>query len=604
MANNFETRTDRQYYIDWLRILLIISVYLFHVGMIFNTWGWHVKNDVQYGGFLRQVMIFLHNWRMPLLFMISGAGTWYALKNISAGRYLLERSRRLLVPLAAGIFILVPVQVYIEKIGQYSSLLAYYPHMFEGIYPEGNFSWHHLWFIAYLFVIALIIAPFLNILRSSRFMAFVGNLEPLLTRPLGLNIVIIPLFVSQVILRNYFEQETHALVNDWATITYYLIFFLAGFILLPVRSIAGAMTRYRRLYLAETAVMMAVMLLVQRQVDSVRAAEVAYDVAAIVMSWACAVAVTGYGRKYLDRNSSFRKTANEAIYPFYLLHQPALVITGYLVVRLDLPVLLKVVLIMASSLFLTVSVYWLLIRPFNVTRILFGMKPHFKSPTNKLNVMKTNEVKNGKYSSSKTACAVMLSLILASVSLSSRAQETMPERTLFGPDVRYTSVWSPEVRISSIQGKIGATVGGYTGVMINRTFMLGLAGAVNLTHPTVNYGYFGGIARAVAYQSKMVHMSAQMVVAWGSTKDYENPKSSLFDNFWNISGERFMMTEPGVNLEVNLSQGITLVAGAGYRFVSGIDPDNEYVDHTHLTSQDMSGVSFSIGLKITKAGRK
>ncbi len=604
MANEFETRSDRQYYIDWLRILLIISVYIFHVGMIFNTWEWHVKNDVLYGGLLKQVMIFLHNWRMPLLFMISGAGTWYALKNISAGRYLLERSRRLLVPLAAGIFILVPVQVYIERIHIYSSLLDYYPHMFEGIYPEGNFSWHHLWFIAYLFVIALILSPFLNILRSSRFMAIVGNLEHILTRPFGLNIVIIPLFISQLILRNYFEQETHALVNDWATFTYYLIFFLAGFILLPVRSIAGAMTRYRGLYLAETAVMMTLMLLVRGKVDSVRAAEVVYDVAAIVMSWSCAVAVTGYGRRYLDRNSSFRKTANEAIYPFYLLHQPALVITGYLVVKLDIPVFLKVCLVMSSSLILVMSVYWFLIRPFNVTRVLFGMKPQFKSPTNKFNVMKTNEVKNGKYSSSKNACAVMFSLILVSVSLSSRAQETNPERTLFGPDVSYTSVWAPEVKISSIQGKAGALIGGYSGVMINRTFMLGFAGGVNLTHPTVNYGYFGGIAQAVAYPAKMVHISAQLIIAYGTTKDYENPKSSLFDNFWNISGERFMMTEPGVNIEVNLSEGVALVAGAGYRFVSGIDSGNEYVDITHLTSQDMSGVNFSLGLKITKAGRK
>lgn len=207
-------------------------------------------------------------------------------------------------------------------------------------------------------------------------------------------------------------------------------------------------------------------------------------------------------------------------------------------------------------------------------------------------------------SSRKAACAVMLTLILVSVSLSARAQETNPERTLFGPDVIYTSVWAPEVRISPIQGKAGATIGGYTGVMINHTFLLGFTGAVNLTHPTVNYGYFGGIARAVAYQTRMVHISAQLVVAYGSTKDYENPKSSLFDNFWNISGERFMMTEPGVSLEVNLSPGIALVAGAGYRFVSGIDSGNEYVDITHLSNQDMSGINFSLGLKITKTGRK
>ena len=604
MANEFEPRSDRQYYIDWLRILLIISVYLFHVGMIFNTWEWHVKNDVQYGGLLKQVMVFLHNWRMPLLFMISGAGTWYALKNISAGRYLLERTKRLLVPLAAGIFILVPVQVYIEKIDQYSSIFTFYTHIFDGIYPKGNFSWYHLWFIAYLFVIALIISPFLNLLRSSRFMAWVGSMEHIFTKPFGLNLIIIPLLLSQVILSNFFEMETHDLVNDWATITYYLIFFLAGFIFLPVRSIAGAMTRYRKVYLAETVLMMAVMLLVRGKVESVRAAEVVYDVASIVMSWTCAVAVTGYARKYLDRNTPFRKTANEAIYPFYLLHQPVLVITGYLVVRLNIPVLMKVSLIMTSSLILILSVYWFLIRPFNVTRILFGMKPKFKSPTNNLKVMKTNEVKNGKYSVSKTACAVMLALILASVSLTARAQESKPERTLLGPDVSYTSVWAPEVRFSSIQGKIGATVGGYTGVMINRTFMLGFAGAVNLTHPTVNYGYIGGIAQAVAYPSRMVHLSAQLVVAYGSTKDYENPKSSLFDNFWNISGERFTLTEPGVNIEVNLSDGIALVAGAGYRFVSGIDSGNEYVDITHLTSQDMSGVNFSLSLNIPRTGKK
>ena len=97
MANNTNTGSERQYYIDWLRIMLIISVFLFHTGMIFNTWDWHVKNDILYGGVLRKVMIFLHNWRMPLLFMLSGAGTFFALGNKTTGQYLLERTRRLLI---------------------------------------------------------------------------------------------------------------------------------------------------------------------------------------------------------------------------------------------------------------------------------------------------------------------------------------------------------------------------------------------------------------------------------------------------------------------------------------------------------------------------
>ena len=61
--------------------------------------------------------------------------------------------------------------------------------------------------------------------------------------------------------------------------------------------------------------MMAVMLIFRGRANSVRAAEIIYDVAALAMSWTCAVTVAGYGRKYLDRNSWFRKTANEAIYP-------------------------------------------------------------------------------------------------------------------------------------------------------------------------------------------------------------------------------------------------------------------------------------------------
>jgi len=85
MATTTTQNPDRQYYIDWLRILLILSVFLFHIGMIFNSWEWHIKNDQTYGGALPYIMIHLHNWRMPLLFLISGAGTYFALGKRNTG---------------------------------------------------------------------------------------------------------------------------------------------------------------------------------------------------------------------------------------------------------------------------------------------------------------------------------------------------------------------------------------------------------------------------------------------------------------------------------------------------------------------------------------
>ncbi|MBK7131600.1 MAG: acyltransferase family protein [Bacteroidales bacterium] len=271
-------KTERQFYIDWLRILLILSVFLFHIGMIFNTWDWHVKNDQQYAGLLQDVMAFLHYWRMPLLFLISGAGTYFALGKRTSAQYLGERFKRLFIPIMVGVFTLVPVQVYIEKASSYTSLPDFYTHMFEGFYPQGNFSWHHLWFIVYLFFIALVISPFLGMLRSERFAKFIVRTERVVTKPLALNVLLIPLLLSQIILRNYFEVNTNALVNDWASMTFYIIFFMSGFILLPNKNIAESIRKQRFLYLAETVAVTIIMFSVPPLAGSERTSEIIYDV--------------------------------------------------------------------------------------------------------------------------------------------------------------------------------------------------------------------------------------------------------------------------------------------------------------------------------------
>ena len=142
MNSLIKSKKERKYFIDWLRIALIISVFFFHVGMIFNSWGWHVKSDERIT-FLEPIMAWLHLWRMPLLFLVSGVGTFYALGHRTSRQYLKERFKRIFIPFMVGVFTLVPVQVYIEKIDSYNSLGNFYLHMFDGIYPTGNFSWHH-----------------------------------------------------------------------------------------------------------------------------------------------------------------------------------------------------------------------------------------------------------------------------------------------------------------------------------------------------------------------------------------------------------------------------------------------------------------------------
>lgn len=366
-------KTNRQYFIDWLRIILIFSVFLYHIGMYFNPWNWHVKNNVTVTWF-SDIMWFLHLWRMPLLFLVSGVGTYYALGHRTVKKYLKERFIRLYIPFIVGLFTLVPIQVYIEKSNQYSSLSQFYPHMFNGIYPIGNFSWHHLWFIIYLFIISLIISPFLNYLRSNKFRAKQQNIITFLSKPLALNWVALALIVSQAILRQYFPDQTNALYNDWAYFVYYLLFFLAGFMLITDKGLMLVIAKQRRLYLLQTIIATGFLF----SISSLFTHKILIDwlngITGVVIGWSCSIAALGYAKEYLNKDTKWRGLLNEGIYPFYLLHQPIIVVLGYSIKPLVMPVIIKIIILTLVSFILSVGIYLLLLRHFNIFRLVFGLK--------------------------------------------------------------------------------------------------------------------------------------------------------------------------------------------------------------------------------------
>ncbi len=134
-----------------------------------SEWGWHIQNEER-SNLVLGFNFWLSRFRMHLLFFISGVGTFYALRKRTNKLYLSERSSRLLIPLLFSILVIVPPQVYIERISQglaYSSFFDFYPQIFNfQPYPEGDFSWHHMWFVLYLFFYSLIGLPIFLCLKS------------------------------------------------------------------------------------------------------------------------------------------------------------------------------------------------------------------------------------------------------------------------------------------------------------------------------------------------------------------------------------------------------------------------------------------------------
>ena len=124
--------------------------------------------------------------------------------------------------------------------------------------------------------------------------------------------------------------------------------------------------------------------------------------------------------------------------------------------------------------------------------------------------MKTR-TENRKFDRKEVLFAMIVSLML--LTGAAAAQDAEETRTLLKSDIKVTEMWTPEMKINSIQGQIGTLVGFYGGALFNRNLLLGISGGVNLGHPTVNYGYFGGIAQVITNPGKVFHASGQLLLA-------------------------------------------------------------------------------------------
>jgi len=372
----------RRHDLDWLRLIAIIILLFFHTGMWFNTWGWHVKNSDTTASF-NYWMVWFHFWRMPLLLFISGAGTYMALGKRTPNQFASERFKRLFIPLVFGMFVVVPPQIYYEHIKEYDSYWDFYKTVFDfKPYPGGSFSWHHLWFILYLFLYSLIAIPFLKYLHSEKSLRFRERVYKILSRPV--TILFLPaiiILITQIILRPYFPEETHNLIQDWAYFTFYFLFFLFGMLCYSNPNLWESIGANRR-YLLVAGLFILVpfygIYLHFREIIhlpwDMDIIETAFDVVAIFLSWFTVITVIAYGQHYLNKPHPWLKYVNEGLYPFYILHQTVIISIGYYICQLDWSIAVKFFSISFLTLISCIVFYALVIRTNNMMRLFFGVK--------------------------------------------------------------------------------------------------------------------------------------------------------------------------------------------------------------------------------------
>ena len=369
-------KQTRMYELDWLRIIAIVILLYFHTGMFFNTWGWHIKNN-ETTVVLDVIMAWLHVWRMPLLLVISGAGTFFALGFRTKGMYAGERFKRLIIPLIFGMIFIVPPQIYMEKINDFASYWSFWPTIFDFVpYPKGNTSWHHLWFILYLFIYSIVLLPFFLFLRSDRSLRFRTKVTSLLSSRIGFGWILIGMIGSQFLFRPFFPEEKHNL-TDLGYMVHYGLYFLSGFLIYSNPELRNILKQKRKIHLILAG--MALPLFYVAWFVPYKMAFYKYDffyhIPATATSWYFILALLGYGQTALKKPSKWLKPLNEGLYPFYILHQTVTILIAYPLGQLEWNLWLKFAIVSTGTLIICISIYWLLIQPFNLMRLFFGMKP-------------------------------------------------------------------------------------------------------------------------------------------------------------------------------------------------------------------------------------
>lgn len=332
---------ERHYGMDWLRIGAFGLLILYHIGMVFVPWPYHVKTTAP-AQWVTVPMLFTNPWRLTLLFLVSGYASralWR--KSRGAGRFAANRTWRLIVPLLFGVAVIVPPQSWVELTTQrgyhfgYPTFWAHHYWYFGKMAGIVLPTWNHLWFVGYLWLYTLALAVIVLLPGGAWVQRGFDRLFA------GTRVLWLPaawLLLTQVVVFQRWS-DSHDVINDGVAHLAYFPAFLFGF------ALAGSdrvMAWIARLWLPAAALGLAGYV-VSVAIDIAYPADPPWVIGRIMLAaryvqcWMTIAALIGIAEVFLNRDHRLRPMLTEAVFPFYLIHQTIIVVAMYWLLKLDLP---------------------------------------------------------------------------------------------------------------------------------------------------------------------------------------------------------------------------------------------------------------------------
>lgn len=312
---------ERFYALDWLRSCAFILLLWIHTALLFTDYGWHLHLHPL--PFVAELIQFCRPWRMPLIFLVSGTALSFSLDRRGALGFVRQTAARILYPLIFGLFVLIPPALYFERIdeGNPVSLAgAYLGHVQNLI--RGDFDWLHLWYLGYLLAFCVaggilwpLVGGLFRSLRSWRWPSGGRGFAIALAMAM-------PLIVAEVLLRPHFPIQRN-FYSDIASVAVFLTVFIYGTTLCRNPDFLSLLVRCRWLSLA-LGVGSSYLLLAELEPGALRRALEGLNL------WLWLMFFVGFAGAYFNRPMPWVKAFNSIVFPFYLIHQVAILTVAYI----------------------------------------------------------------------------------------------------------------------------------------------------------------------------------------------------------------------------------------------------------------------------------
>ena len=299
----------RKYFMDNIRCLIILLLIPYHAAQAFNTWG-----ELNYFVFypdrvISSFIVFCSPFYMPVMFLLAGISTQYALKKRTPGQFVVERVKRLLIPFVFGTLVFCPILAYIgdtTNCGYDGSLLSHYGIFFtkwtdlSGF--DGGFGVGQFWFLYFLFIISV---AGLGIIVLSKRIFKIENKREMPFPALCLFVIPLPFLYNLLVVGGKSFAE-------------YLYIFLIGYFVFSRDDVLEKTEKYR--YVSLVIGVIAGITDVYMFIWSGRDFGVANVIAKAFTEWFMILALMGIGKHVMDHSGKISNYLSQRSFLIFSIH--------------------------------------------------------------------------------------------------------------------------------------------------------------------------------------------------------------------------------------------------------------------------------------------